>query len=1184
MLPTILRCFWPIALSFTVFSVTTLADEIPIDFSAHIRPLLSDHCFACHGPDESKRESGVRLDTADGVASVIDRDAWTDSLLIERIRTADPDLVMPPPEYHKPLDEKSKSLLERWVQGGAEFEAHWAFVPPVVREPPSAPQTPADADPIDHWIEAKIHESSLRSNAEADRYTLARRSALDLTGVPPNWSDVRTFVNDPDPNAYEKWVDRLIASPAYGEQMARYWLDLVRYGDTHGLHLDNYREMWPYRDWVITAMNENKPMDVFITEQLAGDLLPDATIDQQIASGFNRLNVTTSEGGSIYEEVFARNVIDRTDAFGTIFLGLTTGCAVCHDHKFDPILQRDYFSLSAFFNSLDGRALDGNAKDHPPVIRVPTDEQTRKLAEADTEIAAIEQQRRGPLDEVDAAQAAWVASLTSQSSASFVGLQPVDAKSESGTATEIMDENVVRITGDVAPKDTIEITCDLPAGQWRTLELTALVDDQNRRVGVSSNGNAVLSEIGLHVRNESDAAWQPISIASATASRQQNDAEFAVAKAIDGKVDADQGWAVAGHEAEGERAAWFRLQTPLTSSQAKPTQLRISLHYQSKFGQHLLRDVAFRVHESADAVAASQKITFGDVHVLGPLPIGEIPPAYDTDFAGEQKDALDPQSELTFADRPYRWQHRADVLPVIVNELPSRKEQPSVSVIHQTIHSPSEQSVSLLVGSDDGYRIDLNGSKVAVKTGERSLEPLVDSHELKLRAGENHLLIKHVHHAGPARLTFAIGSRSVVIPPRLATELTKVAIEGSPADRLSLQRFYRDHHCDAPQWLALQDMQRGLEKLKDEIKKEIPTTLVWKETATPRVAHILLRGQYDAPGEAVSRAVPSFLPPLPSPDSDASKAADAGVNRLTLAKWLTSPDHPLTARVAVNRFWQQLFGNGLVKTSEDFGNQGSPPSHPELLDQLAIDFQRGGWDMKALMKRLVMTRAYRRDATAAASMLTVDPNNRLLARGPRYRLDAEVLRDQTLALSGLLVDQLGGPSVKPPQPPGLWEAVGYTDSNTAVFVADEGEKTYRRSVYTFWKRTSAPAVMATFDAPSRESCTARRERTNTPLQALLLLNEPQTLEASRQLATLATGWPEPPTARARLQALFEQVVLRPPSDTELESLFQLLNDLTNYYRNDLDQAARLVKTPDASLAAWTIVSNTLFNLDEVVCK
>ncbi|WP_236620922.1 DUF1553 domain-containing protein [Rhodopirellula sallentina] len=1162
-------------LSVMGFGLEVHADDGPPSFQNDIRPLLSDHCFSCHGPDENKRESGVRLDTADGVSSVVDLDAWEESLLVERIRTDDPDMIMPPPHYHKPLDEESKALLEAWIRSGAEVQAHWSFIPPVKHEVNDA-AAKASRDRIDYWIEKGLDERSLSPNGPADRTTLARRVALDLTGLPPTWDQVQAFVHDSSPDAYENYVDALIATPAYGEHMARYWLDLVRYGDTHGLHLDNYREMWPYRDWVIDSFNQNKPMDEFITEQLAGDLLPDATLAQKIASGFNRLNVTTNEGGSIYDEVFSRNVIDRTDAFGTVFLGLTTGCAVCHDHKFDPISQKDFFALSAFFNSLDGRAMDGNVKDHAPVVRVPSEEDKQKLKEIDAELAIVDEQLEGTLPEVDEAEKQWRASLTHTPSDVHANIAVRSAESESDTEVSVIDESVVHLGEKVAAKDTITIEAELPAGRWQMIELSALTDEEHERVGTAVNGNAVLTEIVLKSRPHDGEEWTPIQIVSGVASRQQAGDMFAVERAFDGKFDTINGWAVGGHESKGDRSAWFQLASAIESTEAKPTNLKIELHYQSVHVAHALRDVRFTAYESTEAIPASQKIKLAKAHVVGPIPVEKPWYAYQNDVAGESKDAFDADAVLPDEEPELKWQ-QSEMLTVVTNQLPQPEDGVSAMVIHQSVHSPADSTVDLMIGSDDGYVVYLNGKKVGENRGKRELAPLSNSHELKLRKGDNHLFIKHVHHQGNAGLTYAFASRRVELSEQVRKRIASIdpgAKDVDLKDAQSVRRFFRNVYCDSPQWMAMQDMKNGLEKLRKETQNKIPTTLVWKETAQPRKAHILLRGQYDSPGDEVERGVPSFLPEI---------GTDETPDRLDLAKWLTADDNPLTARVAVNRFWQQIFGTGLVKTSEDFGSQGTPPSHPELLDELAIDFRESGWDVKSLMKRLVMTDAYQRDAKTTREMLAADPNNRFLARGPRFRLDAEVLRDQILSVSGLLVQKLGGPSVKPPQPAGLWAAVGYTDSNTATFVADEGDKVYRRSVYTFWKRTSAPAVMATFDAPSRESCTARRERTNTPLQALLLLNEPQTLEASMKLGreTIESDGGDPD---AKMRELFERVVLRSPMQNELNALTTLLEDLTNYYSNDPDQASALTGESDARLAAWSVVANTLLNTDEVVSK
>ncbi|WP_404304791.1 PSD1 and planctomycete cytochrome C domain-containing protein [Neorhodopirellula lusitana] len=1193
------------------------------DFRNEIRPLLSDHCFACHGPDEHDRQADVRLDTAEGIDDVVDAEHWNDSLILERIRSNDPDMVMPPADYHKPLDAHSIALLEAWIKSGAEFEAHWAFVAPQRTDGGSVAES-ADVAPtdkstrIDYWINKAIVEKGLSPNGPADRNALARRVALDLTGLPPTWADVQSFVHDKSPAAYETFVDRLLQSPAYGEHMGRYWLDIVRYADTHGMHFDNYREMWPYRDWVINAFNDNKPFDEFITEQLAGDLLPDATLEQQIASGFNRLNVTTNEGGSIYAEVFARNVIDRTDAFGTVFLALTTGCAVCHDHKFDPIAQKDYFALSAFFNSLDARALDGNKKDHAPVISVPSEQQSEELTEVRAEIARLNDQLQGPIEEVDTAQRQWQRSLATPPQRVIQDMTPVHASSRQGSVVAINGDDVV--VSEPSAKDVIEILLPIPSGKWQALELHAVTDKEHPRVGTAVNGNAVLSEITVQRRVPGSDTWTDVAIQSGSASFQQDSSSFAIEKAFDGEIHNNDGWGVGGQQRTGPRFAEFRFAEPLLAvdpppsaadappgpantvhrsantendDQAQPTEeLRIQLSYLTKHTHHLLRSVRFRLLKTSAEDAAWQRIQLGDVHTAGPFPIEGSDAGYREKIAGELQSKFDHQSPIRYQDNDYQWQLRDDVTPVLINRLGHADGTSSVTVMHQTLNSVVNQSVNLLVDSDEGHVVYFNGKKVGSKPTADKFEPLKRSYSLDLVEGDNHLFIRTIHahdkdqpegdeqdgaDSRESKLVYAFQSRHVELPSQVLDELHALADvpldQQQPDQASALQAFYRSTYCDVPAWIALQDMRNGVLKYEKELIGKIPTTLIWKETAQPREAFILQRGQYDDPGEKVSRETPGFLPPM---DSSAPR------NRLGLARWLTSPENPLTSRVAVNRFWQQLFGTGLVKTSEDFGSQGEPPSHPELLDELAIDFRDSGWDVKTLMKRLVMTDAYRRDNRAAPKMLEVDPTNRLLARGPRFRLDAEVLRDQMLAVSELLVDQQGGPSVKPPQPAGLWAAVGYTSSNTATFVADEGEKIHRRSVYTFWKRTSAPAVMSTFDAPSRESCTARRERTNTPLQALLLLNEPQTLEASKQLAinTLAAQ----DDKHQRLQHLFESVTLRKASPTEMATLTDLVADLTAYYASNPDESIALVHAKDSNLAAWTIVANTLLNLDEVVSK
>lgn len=1144
-----------------------------VDFALDVRRILSDRCFACHGPDEGQRQADLRLDTAEGLASVVEPSDLEASELIARIDSDDPDTLMPPPEFHKPLTEREKKLLRSWVQSGAEIQQHWSFVPPIRPEiPTTSPYI--GGTPIDFFINRAAAEVGLQVNPIADKRTLLRRVCLDLTGLPPTRHQLEEFLADDSPEAYERLVDRLLQSPHFGQHVGRHWLDLVRYADTHGLHLDNYREMWPYRDWVINALNDNMPFDQFVTHQLAGDLVADSGDPEKIASGFNRLNVTTNEGGSIYDEVFVRNCVDRTDAFGTIFMGLTTGCAVCHDHKFDPVTQRDYYSLLAFFNSLDGSAMDQNVKDHAPVIRVPSEQQQQEIADLQDSLAQLRSEMEGPLPSIDAAQIQWEQSIVSGNSSDVYVIPLDEATSEAGATLNVRDDGTLEVVDKVGDKDTLTIVAPLPSGtQWQTLILEALTDSDDQRVGLSENGNVVLSEIVVETTDAmSEGTWLQAPITHAYADVEQSNGPFAVSYAIDGKVNPNEGWAAAGHEQTGGRTAWFMV--PSLLADAEEAKIRIQLKFQSVFARHQFRRIRLSLSNSPPTVPDSKIITLGPIHAAGPFEVESANPGYGRKFASQQSE-FKADEEFKHSDRTYRWQQRDDVHQVEVCDLPVVNDRATVVVLHQGIESPTATKATMLIGSDDGHVVYLNGKQVGILRGPRALDPLKQEYELDLKQGHNDLYIKVVNHEGPSQLTFAFRSPAIDVPDQLAQLLSVPSDQRTADDSEAIRTYYRKVYCLHPDWLALIDQEKGTQKAIEDLQNAIPTTLVWKELATPRKAHILKRGQYDQPGEEVQRDTPPFLPPFPE---------DAPRNRLGLAQWLMHPDHPLTARVAVNRFWQQIFGQGLVKTSEDFGSQGEPPSHPALLDWMAVDFRESGWNVKRLLKMMVMSDAYRRSAQVTEAMKQIDPNNRLLARGPRHRLDAEVLRDQALALSGLLIDRLGGPSVKPPQPDGLWAAVGYSGSNTVRFTGDTGEKIYRRSVYTFWKRTAPPPQMSTFDAPSRESCTARRERTNTPLQALLLMNEQQYVEASRHLAERALSETKASSIDDRVDWIFETVTMRLPLDDERDELRSLIEDLTAYFNEHPELATELIGTSEAEKAAWTILASTLLNLDEVVSK
>ncbi len=976
-----------------------------IGYNRNIRPLLSDRCFQCHGPDEKHRGAGLRLDERHVATSESDSGYIAivpgnldESELIARITSTDADLVMPPSDSGKTLNAEEIELIKRWVQEGGEYEPHWAFVPPKRIDPPTSDFTWSQLA-IDQFLLAELEKHGLSPSPRADKVTLLRRVTLDLTGLPPTPEETKVFLEDHSHDAFERVVDRLLDSPRYGEHMARYWLDAIRYGDTHGLHLDNYREMWPYRDWVVRAFNANVPWDELTIMQIAGDLRPEATLDDKIASGYNRCHVTTNEGGSIAEEVYVRNVVDRVSTTGTVYLGLTMGCAVCHDHKFDPVSMRDFYSMFAFFNNLDGKAMDGNVSDHPPAIKAPTPEQTAQLDALRNEMQEAEAQLSAPWAEIDEMQAAW--------------------------ETETLEQLA---TGDVP---------QVSFGIWHSVgPFTGAVDYL-----YSSNDGPRGRDVNL-------------------------EEEFI--------------------SSTGEKLTW----------QARPAW--------------------------AD----------GKVH---------------TDFSQEI----------------------------------------SATFIYRTIESSRPQSLPIGLGTDDGVKVFLNGDQIHDFQDGRSVTPDEDTLVLQLAKGTNHLLLKIVNEGGNCGFSFSNSELEDAIPAEVTAALNEPSESRTSEQSSKLQQYYRRQVAAAAKLVEL--LQR-IDQLKQEIKTlegEIPTTLVMKERSDQRPAFLLVRGQYDSPDKELGplpRAVPEFLPQLPEGASD---------NRLGLAQWMIDEQNPLMARVTVNRFWQQCFGIGLVDTADDFGSQGSWPSHPELLDWLAVDFRENGWNVKRLMKQLVMTAAYQQSSKSNEKLQAIDPQNRLLARGPRFRLDAEVIRDQALAVSGLLVEKLGGPGVRPPQPDGLWKAVAYSSSNTNRFKPDTGsDKIHRRSLYTFWKRTAPPPQFSTLDAPSRESCVVRRERTNTPLAALLLLNDVQFVEAARALAqrSIQESAGSPDAIARRMMAL---AVLREPSDAEVTRLVDMFETSRQRYEDDPEgtekllafgQAPRDAELDPVGVAAWTLVANAVLNLDELLNK
>ena len=1023
----------------TAFVAVVAAADPAIRFDRDIRPLLSENCYACHGP--GTQEAGLRLDSheaataqlASGGRAIVAGDTKASEMLA-RIAATDPDVAMPPPHTNKSLSPEQKGLLAKWIAAGAPYERHWSFAPVVRPEVPAAADA-AVTQAIDRFLEARLAADKLPPNPEADRPTLIRRLSFALTGLPPTPAEVAAFVADTAPDAYEKQVERLLQSPHHGEEMARHWLDAARYADTHGLHLDNERQMWAYRDWVVKAFNDNLPFDQFTIWQLAGDLLPEATLEQKVATGFSRCNVTTSEGGSINDELLFRYSVDRTATMTNAFMGLTGQCAVCHSHKFDPISHKEFYSLYAFFNSAADPGFDGNKIDTPPVIRVPSAEQQRRLAELDAAHPGLEKA-------IADAQAAvvYVDPATADPKTQPERLETVwlDDEFPPGAAVKSSGGHPTAwLTGDAA--------AGVLSGQ-RSLERTASGIGQDFYEG----GAAEIvvrpnEEIFAHVWL--DPANPPKSVMI-----QFNTGEWKH-RAVWGEPNVIP-WGDLGkpsrHHAGPlpETGKWVRLAVPAQAMGLEPG-TKVKGFALTQFDGHARWDLV------------------GGVSVNDP--------------------AADPTRSLArwWADR---------------------------------------------VGQDklDDVPADLRG---LVKAGpEKTTKP------------------EDVERIRRHWLTQVWAAK----PESLAVATTALDANG---------------------------------RSKAELEKQIPLTFIFTDQPKMRESFVMQRGAYDKPGEKVERGTPAFLPAL-------AVAAGKTPDRLDLARWLVSPAHPLTPRVAANRLWQQFFGVGLVKTSEDFGLQGEPPAHPELLDWLAAEYRERGWDTRHMVKLIVTSRAFRRASAVKPEQLAADPENRLLARGPRFRLDAEQIRDNALAVSGLLVRALGGQGVKPYQPPNIWEPVGFGGSNTRSYKQDSGEALYRRTMYLFVKRTAPHPALVNFDAPNREQFCARRERSNTPLQSLQLMNDVQHVEAARALAAraLTEGGAED---AARIEWLFRTVLSRAPAAEEATIVVQTLAGNRARYAADAEAAKRAIahgesKPPagiaPAELAAWSLVANLMLNLDETLSR
>ena len=1001
-----------------------------IDFNRDIRPLLSDNCFACHGPDANHREADLRLDQRESLLDVeraiVISENPDESELLARIISDDPDVKMPPPGSGKELKAEEIQRIRDWIEQGAQWQEHWAFAPPMRSQLPAVEETSWARNEIDHFVGARLKESGQEPSDEADRRTLIRRLYFDLTGLPPTVDQVNAFCEDTRSDAYEALVDQLLESPHFGERMAVAWMDQARYADTNGYSIDGGRHMWLWRDWVIDAYNQNLPFDQFVIQQLAGDLLPEATIDQRVATGFNRNHMITHEGGTIAEENIVNYVADRVKTTSEVFLGLTMACAQCHDHKYDPITQQDYYRFFAFFNTLSDRGHDGDGgRNATPKLRARS-----VLRKNQSEIQAIESELselRARMKETLPSQVEWEEEAR-------------ERLAQRGQNLQLHPVEVIKVTSPnrAAPYDVMEDgTVFLPSASGRSPSISAKIDQDNIT--------------GLRL------VFEP-------------------------------------HESFPEKG--------LGHGRGR-----------SMNGSFLL--TAFTA--SATTVPSDQ------VDLYGQLDIARVTASYShPDFP--PVDCLDERDANGWSPHPK-----------------NQEPQHITFQLNQPLHASQTPYVTAMLVWGGGH--GLTGGK----------------YRLYAISGEDD------------------GSE---IPPAIQELLELSSDQRSPEQQIAI----RDYHNSACE--PLRNVRHRIGNLEERLRHmtEEHEVMVMDIANQPRDTFMLARGQYDQPTTKVTPGTPASLPPLP---------ADAPMNRLGLAQWLVQTDHPLTARVAVNRLWQLFFGVGLVGTSADFGSQGEPPSHPELLDWLSVEFVENGWNTKAMVKQIVMSATYRQSSQVTPEQLRIDPQNRTLSRGPRFRLQAEFVRDNALALSGLLVTRLGGPSVKPYQPYGLWKEIshyGSTPATAQVFVQDHGDDLYRRSMYTFWKRTVPPPSMMSFDAPNREVCTVARLSTNTPLQALVLLNDPQFVEASRAFG--AKMMVRPGDLDEKLTFAFEQATARPPTSDELDIIRGTFERELKRYQKDPKQAAQYLRIGESDQAflevtehaAWASVAMLLLNLSETITK
>jgi hypothetical protein len=1030
-----------------------------IDFNREVRPIFSEHCYTCHGPDEQKRKAGLRLDVQEEAFKELKSGNYAlvagnteKSALLSRITSTDPDEMMPPPKHNKPLKPEQIAILKKWVQEGAQWKKHWAFISPERPKVPAVKDRSWPLNSIDYFTLARLEKENLKPNPEADKATLIRRLTFDLTGLPPTVSEVDAFLADKSARAYEKLVDKLLASPHYGERMAQNWLDLARFADTSGYHFDGVRFMWLWRDWVIQAFNENKPYDQFTLEQLAGDLFPKPTQAQRIATGFVRNNMTNDEGGADPDEYLNEYVVDRVNTLGVAWLGLTVGCTQCHDHKYDPLKTKEFYRLYAFFHNVPEKGLDRIRTDNPPPrLPVPTPAQAMAFVEADFALKDAEKTLADRSNELGETQEKWERETNDK--------PPAKLNLEGLLATVTFDDSL--------------------AISSHSITEGKMIDAEKPEFATGLVGKALK---------------------------------------LEGKAYVDLGSLVAFDFTNSfSYGSWVRLE--------------------------------------------------GDGTIISKMEKGPGFRGFDLLISGERLEA-----------------HLVHAWPDVAIKVRSKEKFPRNQWLHLLATYDGSAKAS-------GLKLFVNGRLRELEIEKDQLTNSISNNEpVRIGARNGDVLVKGlVDDVRFYNRTLSDEDARLLVLHGYLPIITKSRGKRNEEERNSLQRFYKENY--AVDYLRSDKALAQARKRKEDSYKQIPTTLIMEEMNPPRETFLLVRGDFRIKGEKVTAGTPAVLPPLP----------EGPVNRLTLARWLVSKEHPLMARVTVNRYWAMLFGTGLVKTVNDFGSQGEWPSHPELLDWLAVQFRDGGdvlvkkrrdqdsvdaWDVKALVRLMVTSATYRQSAAATPDKLERDPYNRLFTRGPRMRLEAEFVRDNALAVGGLLNAKIGGPSVKPYQPPGIWDGVD------AKYEQDKGEDLYRRGMYVFWRRSAHYPSFATFDAPSREVCTSLRQRTQTPLQSLVLMNDPVYVEAARGLAQRVLK-EEPNDPDKRLVRAFRHTLGRVPETDEVSVLQKTYRQQLAQFRQTPEAAKDLIKIGEspapekvdaAELAAMMTVANVLLNLNETICK